>query len=163
MRVGTGEQVVKRNPAGDQETLFLDNGSGVLGRALGFPLFSPKFLPFQVDRRSNRDSPLEFPQQALLLAVWSMAARGVRRRPRAYFVSPPIEVNIMKHVHYCRDCENNWECIGPRCEKYVVYLCPECFGALICLNCYDALDGNESSTLIEEKTNRSCRVIESRS
>jgi hypothetical protein len=36
----------------------------------------------------------------------------------------------MAHVHYCPDCETNWECLSPRCEKYAVYLCLECFEAL---------------------------------
>jgi len=69
----------------------------------------------------------------------------------------------MKHIHFCRDCESNWGCTGLRCEKYMVYLCPECFGALICLNCYDTFDGDEGSTHIEQETNRTGRAIESRS
>jgi hypothetical protein len=57
----------------------------------------------------------------------------------------------MAHVHYCPDCENNWECLTPSCEKYAVYLCLECFEALVCLKCYEASTGDNGSTLRKSK------------
>jgi hypothetical protein len=58
----------------------------------------------------------------------------------------------MTHVHYCPDCENDWECVSPDCEKYAAYLCRECYEALMCLDCYKALTGDAGSALREEKT-----------
>ena len=57
----------------------------------------------------------------------------------------------MAHVHYCPDCETNWECFSPRCEKYAVYLCLKCFEALVCLKCYEASTRDNGSTLRKSK------------
>jgi hypothetical protein len=64
----------------------------------------------------------------------------------------------MTHVHHCRDCENDWECVNSDCENYAAYLCLECFKALIWLQCSQASTGDERSALSEDKTNRSGRA-----
>jgi hypothetical protein len=57
----------------------------------------------------------------------------------------------MPHIHYCPDCENNWECGSPDCEKYAAYLCLECFEGLICLKCFEAFIGDDGPTLRKRK------------
>jgi hypothetical protein len=58
----------------------------------------------------------------------------------------------MTHVHHCPDCEKSWECVNPDCEKYVVYLCLECFEAFLSPKCHQALTGDAGSALREEQT-----------
>jgi len=59
----------------------------------------------------------------------------------------------MTHVHYCPDCENNWECANPDCEKYAAYLCLDCFETLIYLKCYEASTHGTGSTQSKRKLN----------
>jgi hypothetical protein len=58
----------------------------------------------------------------------------------------------MPHVHYCPECEINWECSNPDCEKYTAYLCLKCFEALVWPQCYKALNRDTGSAPSEEKT-----------
>jgi hypothetical protein len=57
----------------------------------------------------------------------------------------------MTHIHYCPDCQNDWKCVSPNCEKYVAHLCRECFEVLIRLQCYKALTGDAVSDLRRRK------------
>jgi hypothetical protein len=33
----------------------------------------------------------------------------------------------MLHRHHCPNCQKDWECSNLNCEKYVAYLCQQCY------------------------------------
>ena len=44
------------------------------------------------------------------------------------------------------DCESNWECLRPHCEKYAAYLWWKCFETLMCRQYCEASNGDNGSS-----------------
>jgi hypothetical protein len=60
----------------------------------------------------------------------------------------------MTHVHHCPDCQKYWKCLSRDCENFAVYLCLECFEALLCPYCHKALAGDAGWARWKEKAEK---------